>query len=441
MYGLARMYQTMPDGTIKQINPFTGTEVWTVPGRGKKPITNRTPTTATRVEVHEPEDYCNFCPARYLNVPPEKARLVKSNGGYKKLENIDTKDYFETVAEFRRVPNLFEIVSIDYWRLNHSYKLSEKNREWKERILSSPEGAEHVRRVLELKLRLSGKSEDEIASLTKEDIADLSTAFFGGGHELIIARRHYREGAEYTSDLCSAGCLSPEEHYQYLRFTIDAVVDINRNNRYARYVSVFQNWLAPAGASFDHLHTQLVALDEWGASVESEVELVRKNPNIYNEVIVNFAAYSNFIFAENEYAVALCEIGHRYPTIGIYSKSVNLRPWELSEQELRGFSTLVHACHAALGNQVACNEEWYYAPRDALVRMPWHILIKLRTNNPAGFEGGTKIYINPVSPTDLRDSLVPRLYELRHNGVIKDLKIAEECPCEPNSLKYYLATP
>ena len=25
----------MRDGTIKQVNPFTGTEVWTVPGRGR----------------------------------------------------------------------------------------------------------------------------------------------------------------------------------------------------------------------------------------------------------------------------------------------------------------------------------------------------------------------------------------------------------------------
>ena len=28
----------MADGTIKQVNPFTGTEVWTVPGRGNRPI-------------------------------------------------------------------------------------------------------------------------------------------------------------------------------------------------------------------------------------------------------------------------------------------------------------------------------------------------------------------------------------------------------------------
>ena len=33
--------QKMPDGTVKQVNPFTGTQVWTVPGRGKRPTVNK----------------------------------------------------------------------------------------------------------------------------------------------------------------------------------------------------------------------------------------------------------------------------------------------------------------------------------------------------------------------------------------------------------------
>lgn len=29
-------YRELPDGTIKQRNPFTGTQVWTVPGRARR---------------------------------------------------------------------------------------------------------------------------------------------------------------------------------------------------------------------------------------------------------------------------------------------------------------------------------------------------------------------------------------------------------------------
>ena len=31
-------YRELPDGTIKQRNPFTGTQVWTVPGRAARPL-------------------------------------------------------------------------------------------------------------------------------------------------------------------------------------------------------------------------------------------------------------------------------------------------------------------------------------------------------------------------------------------------------------------
>ena len=42
-------YNVMPDGTVKQINPFTGTEVWAVPGRGSKPLLNEIVQTAKEV--------------------------------------------------------------------------------------------------------------------------------------------------------------------------------------------------------------------------------------------------------------------------------------------------------------------------------------------------------------------------------------------------------
>ena len=70
--------------------------------------------------------------------------------------------------------------------------------------------------------------------------------------------------------------------------------------------------------------------------------------------------------------------------------------------------------------------------------MPWHVLLKLRVNVPAGFEGGTSIFINPFTPINLRDKLVPRMYNLRDTGVINGLRLAEECRLAPNPLLYYL---
>jgi galactose-1-phosphate uridylyltransferase len=166
--------------------------------------------------------------------------------------------------------------------------------------------------------------------------------------------------------------------------------------------------------------------------------MLRDDPNAFNDLAANFAAHHNLVFAENEFAIALVGIGHRYPTIEIFSRSDSGRPHEHADEEIRGMSDLVHAIHAAMGSQISCNEEWYYTPVDAAYKMPWHVLIKWRINVPAGFEGGTGIFINPMTPIELRDVMVPRMYALRDEGKIAWLRIAEECRVDPNPLKYYL---
>lgn len=433
----SNFYNAMPDGTIKQINPFTKTEVWSVPGRSSKPITNAVPVDAQRIEKKSEEDYCSFCRTRYHETPPEKSRLIFQDGSFRVLNNIFPSSYHDTVPIFRRVPNLFEIVTIEYWRKNYDYKLSENKKRWKETFLNDPSGLKHVLNVLNYKLKISGKSDEEIDKVSMEEKFLLGDAFFGGGHELIIANRHYPMGAEWDSQLFSSANFTPEEHFQYFKFTIEAMKDIIANNRYVRYISIFQNWLKQAGASFDHLHKQLVALDEWGSRIENQIKELKDNPNAFNDFGANFAAMKNLLIAENDFAIAYVGIGHRYPTIEIYSKSIHSRPNEHSDEELRGMSDLVHSCHVAMGNQISCNEEWYYTPMDAVNKMPWHIFIRWRINTPAGFEGGTGIYINPLRPVELRDKMVPRLYKARDEKLIFNVRIAEECKVTPNPLKYY----
>ncbi len=436
MSHLFENYYKMPDGTIKQVNPLTGTAVWTVPGRGNKPITNVIPSTASEIEHRTPEDYCSFCEKHRLRTPPEKARLVQLDGKHTILKGVLAENLDDTDAEFRRIPNLFEIVSFDYWARNYNYELTPERERHKNLYLSSSAGVQHVVDVINFKLQSSGHSEQQIKELSLESKLQMANAFFAGGHELIVARHHYRPNATYDVELYSSGEMTPEEHFRYFMFTIEAMKDIVENNRYVRYISVFQNWLASAGASFDHLHKQLVAIDEWGVAIERELLNYRNDNNVYNDKVVNFASYHNLVFAENEYAIAFAEVGRRYPTIAIYSKSERAMPQEHTKEEVRGMSDIVHACHAAMGSQIPCNEEWFYSPVDCRDNIPWHITIRWRTVNPAGFEGGTRIYVNPVSPDDLRDKMIPRLSELKKDGKIEDFPIAAECPAKPNSLRY-----
>ena len=427
----------MKDGTVKQINPFTETEVWAVPGRGNRPL-NRRKKNLIKIDnkkIKEEEDFCQFCTKNYFKTPPEKGRVILNNDRfetkcYQKFSDLD-KDY----AYFRRVANLWEIVSYFYWAQNYNYKIPQKIINWKNQYIEEPEGKQHILDVINFKLRQDGIPIDTLSE--EEKLDKLSRPLFSGCHDLIIGGRHYSDGADYSYQLNSAGEFTQDEHFQFIKFTVESMKEIYENNRFVRYVSVFQNWLEQAGASIEHLHKQLVGLDEWGTLISKEIQQIRRNRNIYNEYAANLAGYYDLIFLENDYAIAFADIGHRYPTIGIYSKCVHPRPQDHTDEEIKGVSDLVHAIHCATGQEVSTNEEWFYSPPDAVEVMPWHILIKWRVINPAGFEGGTRIYINPVSPQQVRDMLVPRLYEIREQGKIKNVRIAEECQIVSNPLKYY----
>ena len=426
----------MPDGTVKQINPYSGTSVWTVPGRGNRPLT---PAGAPPEPVDPTKHgrHCAFCESRYAETPPEKARLVADPDGWHLLRGLTYDRLEDSVAEFRRIPNLFEIVAYDYWRLNYGFTPGREARDHHDRYVSQPDGREHVQTMARTRAMAAGMSEWDWHAMTDHDRAERVMSFFAGTHDVIVGRRHYVDGATTSDQLASSGTLTSEEHAHYTSFTVDALHSIYDTNRYARYVAVFQNWLRPAGASFDHLHKQLVAVDERSVRTEHELRRLRDNLNLYNEFAVDYAARQNLVVAENDHAIAFAGFGHRYPSVEIYSKSEFCRPWEQPNQHLRDFSDLVHAMHAATGSQVPCNEEWHYQAPDIDLPMPWRIVIKWRVSTLAGFEGGTKIYLNTIDPWSVRDRVVPALFRLRAAGAIPaTLRIATECTCRPNSLRY-----
>ena len=426
----------LADGTVKQISPFTGTEVWTVPGRANRPISH--PVAEVRpLEKADRTHSCAFCSARYLETPPEKARVVRrDDGGFERLDAVAASALFDTVAEFRRVPNLFEILSFDYWHINHGYEIPDAARERMEAYLADPVGVEHVERVARTKLAAAGADPDSWDSMDERTRHTFLAAFFAGGHDVIIGRRHFTDDAHDTTGLAGSGTLSVAEHRAYTRLAIHAMHSLYEANRWVRYVAVFQNWLRPAGASFDHLHKQLVGIDERGVTSQLELQKVRANPNLYNEMAVDYAAYQGLLVASNEHAVAFAGFGHRYPTLEVYSTSAMPEPWLMSREEVDAVSDLVHALHAATGADVPSNEEWHHKPLDVDQPMPWHITLKWRVSTLAGFEGGTKIYLNTIDPWTLRDRVVARLEDLRADRLIAPMAVGEECPMTPNRLLY-----
>lgn len=171
----------LADGTVKQLNPFSGTEVWTVAGRGNRPLGVKLPDPVP-LDPAEHGHYCAFCERRYADSPPEKSRVIRTaEGGWETRHRVSAEDLDATVAEFRRVPNLFEILSYDYWHLNYGYELPDRVRQRRDEYLASPAGRDHVLSVARAKLRAGGLTETVVAALPEDEVLTAASGFFGAG--------------------------------------------------------------------------------------------------------------------------------------------------------------------------------------------------------------------------------------------------------------------
>ena len=463
------------DGTVKQLSPFTGTEVWTVPGRANRPL--RLPQVEVRpLTPHMHTHTCAFCSGRYLETPPEYARIVRfasvkdddaasadagarttgsgnagsaaagagtgASGANARLgANAGAGDTWHTffgllpeyldqsVAEFRRIPNLFEILPFNYWQANYGFKLPERCRDRLENYLADAAGYEHLRAIVSAKLRASGAGDAEIAELNLSDIRRHSAGFFGGSHDVLVARRHWRDDAVDTTGLAGSATLSVTEHRVWTQWAVNAMHAQYLQNKHVKYVAVFQNWLRPAGASFDHLHKQVVGVDSLGASLQAEIARVNANGNIYRD-FVDWAYRAGLVVAANDGAVALAGVGHRYPSLEVYSTGPVSEPWLMEPEQVDAVSDLAHALHQATGTQVPLNEEWHYRAPGVAKEMPWRVVLKWRVSTLAGFEGATKIYLNTIDPRSLRERVVRELEQLRASqagALAPGIRIGDEC--------------
>jgi galactose-1-phosphate uridylyltransferase len=399
--------------------------VWTVPGRANRP-TAAPRDAPRRLGEGEAGRLSAFCEDRYLETTPEKVRLVGPH--WEELRHVAARDLPATVAEFRRFGNLFEIVSAEYWRENHGFRQPAAVVAWAQEYLSDPVGRAHIERLAALRAAASG---------VPQSVEEAALDLVGGSHDVIVARRHVVDGATTDDQLVSSGVLDPAEHAAYFAFTVRSLADIMAAQPHAAYVAVFQNWLRPAGASFEHLHKQLVAIDEHGPQVDHELRLLAGDRRLYQHAIADLAVEQRLVVAATDGAVAFAGVGHRYPAFEVYSTSTANLPQDHTPDEVRAVADLVHALHAATGVHVPTNEEWHYRPPGAPWPMPWRVVLKWRISNPAGFEGGTKIYVNTIDPWELRRRAVAALTELRDQGrIASGMRIGDECTPDDAVLRY-----
>ncbi len=420
----------LQDGTIIYRNPIAGSEAWFLPERKRRPSHTDRRHGSKPLQLAEPQHYCAFCPTRYFETTPEKSRIEFKNGAWVLLDEPAPEHIFSTTAEFRHISNLYEIISTTYWQKNYHYQLSPQQQQRKHEYLANAAGREHVMSLLRQKYHGFHETEQTPHEDTFLD------AFFGGAHDLIIPRRHYQDGATHEAQLASAGSLTAEEHFQYVRLTCHAVENIYRFNPFVKFVGVYTNWRRDAGASFEHLHRQVIGVDRLGFQLGNGQKLAAENPMIFQEYATYVAFELGYVLCENEHALAFVDVGHTFSSVAIYSKSNQTFPWQQSPDELRGMSDVIHAVHAAFGAREAVNEEWYYQPPQAAVRTPWYVLIRWRNHRHAGIENITDIFPDEYGPVDLKNILLGKMLKWREEKKIASLALDAECDAGDFLLHY-----
>jgi UDPglucose--hexose-1-phosphate uridylyltransferase len=189
--------------------------------------------------------------------------------------------------------------------------------------------------------------------------------------------------------------------------------DLKRDPR-LRYVLVFKNHGAAAGATLEHSHSQIIATPIIPRMVQEELDGARryyelKERSVFTDILDQEMAEGNGrrVVSTTERFVALAPFAPRFP----------FETWILPRAHRSSYHTIVDPEEfldfarilkdTLLRLNVALNSPPYNfvlhtAPlgEDDLPYYHWHLEIMPKLTRVAGFEIGSGFYINPTPPED-----------------------------------------
>lgn len=208
----------------------------------------------------------------------------------------------------------------------------------------------------------------------------------------------------------------------------DRLRDLSGDNRF-KYILLFKNHLAPAGASLAHPHTQIIATPVTPRAVAIKLDSGRahhqvKERCLFCDQIVQDIEDGSRIVHLDEHFVAIAPYASRFPfEIVIAPRRHSHSFIETPKDELAAFSEALRGTLARLRSALKdppYNLVLHTSPNTETVPrrshywdtlafdFHWHVEIIPRLTKVAGFEWGTGFYINPTPPEDaaafLRDA-------------------------------------
>jgi len=225
-----------------------------------------------------------------------------------------------------------------------------------------------------------------------------------GAHEVVI------EGPSHDLDLADL----PVDHLvEVLKAYRERMMDLHRDRRF-RYVLIFKNHGAGAGATLEHTHTQLIATPIIPKNLMEELEGARryhelKERCVFCDIIQQDTADHNGrrVVSMNDRFLAIEPFAPRFP----FETWILPRRHDSSFQVVQDddeFKDLARILKDTLGrlNRALDRPPYNFVIHTAPVTegeleyFHWHLEIMPVLTRMAGFEIGSGFYINPTPPED-----------------------------------------
>jgi UDPglucose--hexose-1-phosphate uridylyltransferase len=222
-----------------------------------------------------------------------------------------------------------------------------------------------------------------------------------GAHEVIIETPdHARQMAD----------LSEKEFESVLWAYRDRILDLRRDTRF-RYVMVFKNHGAAAGASVEHTHSQLIALPIVPKTVLEEMKGALEYYN-YKERCV----YCDIVRQEQQDGRRVIYENSSFIVLAPYAPLFPFETWVLPRAHDAAFEDCQREEYALLANAMLTTLRRLKSvlaapPYNFMLHMApfnepdsphyhWHFEILPTLTKMAGFEWGSGFYINPTPPEE-----------------------------------------
>ena len=222
-----------------------------------------------------------------------------------------------------------------------------------------------------------------------------------GAHEVIV---------ESPNHVINIGDLGEDGIANVLRAYRERMRALRMDRRW-RYLLLYKNQGDRAGATLEHIHSQLIALPHVPSEAADELNgaqahYLATSRCIYCEVIERETAQRERLVFDHEQFVALCPFAPRFAyETWLLPKTHAAAFEESSDQDLLDFGRALHEIVARL-NRALDNPPFNYflhsAPTDdsAGRHYHWHWEILPQLSRAAGFELASGSHINSVAPED-----------------------------------------